>query len=174
MSDYGLERALALGACRPGVRRSSLLACLVGIVGTIVPVLPGSVLVGGAIVVWAVVEGGASAWVTAVLAVRDPRRRVRAHDPHPRAPHERCGHPNRTLVVGGLLGIAGFFVVPVVGLPLGFVLGVYLAERVRLADHAAAWPSTVTAMKGTGLSVLIGLAATVLATTVWAAVAGLT
>ncbi len=151
-----------------------LLACLVGIVGTIVPVLPGSVLVGGAIVVWAAVEGGATAWVTAVLAcailavgyvltILIPGRRMSA-----------AGIPNRTLVVGGVLGIAGFFVVPVVGLPLGFVLGVYLAERVRLADHAAAWPSTVTAMKGTGLSVLIGLAATVLATTVWAAVAGLT
>ncbi len=151
-----------------------LLACLVGIVGTILPVLPGSVLVGGAIVVWAVVEGGATAWVTAVLAcailvvgyvltILIPGRRMSA-----------AGIPTRTLVVGGVLGIAGFFVVPVVGLPLGFVLGVYLAERVRLPDHAAAWPSTVEAMKGTGLSVLIGLVSTVLATTVWAAVAGLT
>ena len=151
-----------------------LLACLVGIVGTILPVLPGSVLVGGAIVVWAVVEGGATAWVTAVLAcailvvgyvltILIPGRRMSA-----------AGIPTRTLVVGGVHGIAGFFVVPVVGLPLGFVLGVYLAERVRLPDHAAAWPSTVEAMKGTGLSVLIGLVSTVLATTVWAAVAGLT
>ena len=151
-----------------------LLACLVGIVGTILPVLPGSVLVGGAIVVWAVVEGGATAWVTAVLdcailavgyvlTILIPGRRMSA-----------AGIPTRTLVVGGVLGIAGFFVVPVVGLPLGFVLGVYLAERVRLPDHAAAWPSTVEAMKGTGLSVLIGLVSTVLATTVWAAVAGLT
>lgn len=151
-----------------------LFACLVGIVGTILPVLPGSVLVGGAIVVWAVVEGGATAWVTAllscailvvgyVLTILIPGRRMSA-----------AGIPTRTLVVGGVLGIAGFFLVPVVGLPLGFVLGVYLAERVRLPDHSAAWPSTVTAMKGTGLSVLIGLASTVLATAVWATVAGLT
>lgn len=151
-----------------------LFACLVGIVGTILPVLPGNVLVGGAIVVWAVVEGGATAWLTAllscailvvgyVLTILIPGRRMSA-----------AGIPTRTLVVGGVLGIAGFFLVPVVGLPLGFVLGVYLAERVRLPDHAAAWPSTVTAMKGTGLSVLIGLAATVLATSVWATVAVLT
>jgi len=151
-----------------------LIACAVGIVGTIVPVLPGSILVGGAIVVWAVVEGGATAWVTAVLAcavlvvghvltILIPGRRMSA-----------AGIPTRTLVAGGILGILGFFFVPVVGLPLGFVLGVYLAERVRLPDHAAAWPSTVEAMKGTGLSVLIGLVATVLATTIWAAVAALT
>lgn len=151
-----------------------LVACLVGIVGAVVPVLPGSILVGGAILVWALVEGGATAWVTAVLAcsvlvvghvltILIPGRRMSA-----------AGIPTRTLVAGGILGIVGFFVVPVVGLPLGFVLGVYLAERVRLPDHAAAWPSTVEAMKGTGLSVLIGLAATVLATSIWAGVAALT
>lgn len=151
-----------------------LIACVVGIVGTIVPVLPGSILVGGAIVLWAVVEGGATAWATAILAcavlvvghvltILIPGRRMSA-----------AGIPTRTLVAGGVLGIVGFFFVPVVGLPLGFVLGVYLAERVRLPDHAAAWPSTVEAMKGTGLSVLIGLVATVLATTLWAAVAALT
>lgn len=146
-------------------------ACVVGIVGTILPVLPGSLLIGAAIVAWAVVEGGAVAWATAAVAVLVlgagyaltlwiPGRRMSA-----------AGIPTRTLVAGGLLGIAGLFVVPVVGLPLGFVLGVYLAERVRLRTHAAAWPSTVEAMKGTGLSVLIGLAAAVLATGIWAVVA---
>lgn len=146
-------------------------ACVVGIVGTILPVLPGSLLIGGAIVLWAVVEGGAVAWTTAVAAVLVlaagyaltlwiPGRRMSA-----------AGIPTRTLVAGGLLGIVGLFVVPVVGLPLGFVLGVYLAERVRLPTHADAWPSTVEAMKGTGLSVLIGLAAAVLATGIWATVA---
>lgn len=151
-----------------------LIACLVGIAGTVVPVLPGAALVAGAVLVWALVEGGALAWgvalaccavlgIGAVLTYLVPGRRMTA-----------AGIPRRTLVVGGLMGIAGFFLVPVVGLPLGFVLGVYLAERVRLPDHAAAWPSTVEAMKGTGLSVLIGLASTVLATSIWAGAAVLT
>ncbi len=147
------------------------LCCVVGIVGTILPVLPGSLLIGGAIVVWAVVEGTAASWVAAVVAVLVllvglaltywiPGRRMSA-----------AGIPTLTIVVGAVLGIVGFFVVPVLGLPLGFVLGIYLAERVRLHTHAAAWPSTVEAMKGTGLSVLIGLIAAVTATSVWAAVA---
>lgn len=143
------------------------IACVVGIVGTVLPVLPGSLLIGGAIVVWAVVEGGALAWTVAVasvvvlavgyaLTLWIPGRRMAA-----------AGIPTRTLLAGGVLGIAGLFVVPFVGLPLGFVLGVYLAERVRLPDHSAAWPSTVEAMKGTGLSVLIGLVAAVAATGIW-------
>jgi uncharacterized protein YqgC (DUF456 family) len=151
-----------------------LLACVVGIVGTVVPVLPGAVLIGGAILVWAVVEGTGLAWgvalaccavlgVAAVLTYLIPGKRMAS-----------AGIPRRTLLIGGVLGLAGFFLVPVVGLPLGFVLGVYLAERLRLPDHAAAWPSTVEAMKGTGLSVLIGLAGALIASSLWATAAALT
>jgi len=151
-----------------------LAACVVGIAGVVVPVLPGTALIGGAILVWALVESTPTAWavalaccavlaVAAVLTYLIPGRRMAS-----------AGIPRRTLVVGGVLGLAGFFLVPVVGLPLGFVLGVYLAERLRLPDHAAAWPSTVEAMKGTGLSVLIGLAGALVATSIWAGAAALT
>ena len=46
----------------------------------------------------------------------------------------------------------GFFVVPVVGGFLGFVLGVYLAERIKLGTDAAAWPSARHALNAIGLS----------------------
>jgi uncharacterized protein YqgC (DUF456 family) len=149
-------------------------ACLVGIVGTVLPVLPGHLLVGGAIVVWAVVEGGWVAWGVAFTAVAVLAAGSLLTYLLPGRQMAAAGVPNRVILVGGLVGIVGFFVVPVVGLPLGFVLGVYLAELVRLRDHRLAWPTTVEAMKGTGLSVLIGLAAAVLATSVWAAAAVLT
>lgn len=147
------------------------IACAVGIVGTVLPLLPGALLIGGAILVWAVVEGTVTGWVAAVVALLVlalgyaltlwiPGRRMSA-----------AGIPTRTLVAGGSLGIVGLFVVPFVGLPVGFVLGVYLAERIRLADHTAAWPSTIEAMKGAGLSMLIGLVAAVTATSIWVAVA---
>jgi uncharacterized protein YqgC (DUF456 family) len=146
-------------------------ACLVGIVGTVVPVLPGDLLVGGAVLVWAVAEHSTLSWVVAAAAVvvlvlghvltfLVPGRQMSA-----------AGIPTSVLVLGGVIGIVGFFLVPVVGLPLGFVLGVYVAERIRLGSHGGAWDSTVIAMKGTGLAVLIGLAATVLATAIWATAA---
>ena len=64
------------------------------------------------------------------------------------------------------LGVVGFFVVPVVGLFLGFVLGVYLAERRRLGA-AGAWPSTKASLRAVGLSILIELVAGVLAAGTW-------
>jgi hypothetical protein len=64
--------------------------------------------------------------------------------------------------------VVGFFVIPVIGLFIGFVLGVYLAEYRRLGATAA-WPSTTHALKAVGLSILIELAAGVVATFIWIA-----
>ena len=139
---------------------------LVGLVGIVVPVLPGSLLVLASILVWAIVVSGAAGWavfaVAAVLLVVGgvvkyavPGRRLAA-----------AGVPTRTLVAGGLLGIVGFFVIPVVGLLVGFVLGVYLSEVVRVGTDLA-WPTTKAALRATGLSLLIELAAGLLAAVTW-------
>lgn len=143
------------------------LAILVGLVGVIVPVLPGLILVLAAILVWAVDVGGGTAWTvfgvaTAVLVVGTvvkyavPGRRLKS-----------SGIPASTTWFGIALGVVGFFVIPVVGLVIGFVLGVYLAEHRRVGAPAA-WPSTKEALRAVGVSILIELAAGVVAALVWA------
>ena len=138
----------------------------VGIAGIIVPVLPGTVLVLGAILVWALEIGTATAWVVLAVAAAllvggtvvkylVPGRRLKA-----------SGVPNSTLLVGGLLAFVGFFVIPVVGMFLGFVLGVYVAER-RRVGATLAWPSTRSALRAVGVSILIELVAAFLAAVVW-------
>jgi uncharacterized protein YqgC (DUF456 family) len=72
-----------------------------------------------------------------------------------------------SLVVGAALGIIGFFVIPVLGLVIGFVLGVYLAELANRRDQAVAWTSTKHAVKGVALSVGVELAGALLATVAW-------
>jgi hypothetical protein len=81
---------------------------------------------------------------------------------------KEAGVPASTQWIGAALGVVGFFVVPVVGLFLGFVLGIYLAEVRRLGVQAA-WPSTRHALGAVGLSILIELVAGVAATFVWVA-----
>jgi uncharacterized protein len=78
------------------------------------------------------------------------------------------GVPGRTLGIGAVLGVVGFFVIPIVGLVIGFVFGVYLAEWTRLGNRSAAWPSTRGALAAAGWSIVIELAAGLLATAVWA------
>jgi hypothetical protein len=143
------------------------LAIAIGLVGVLVPVLPGSLLVGAAIVVWATERGGTAAWVVAAvtLALLVAGATVKYLVPGRRL--QRAGVPNSTLLAGAALGVVGFFVVPVVGLPLGFVLGVYLAQW-RRVGHRDAWPATVHALKAVGLGIAIELSFAVLAAAVWA------
>ena len=72
-----------------------------------------------------------------------------------------------SLGAGAVLGVIGFFVIPVVGLVVGFVLGVYLAELVHRRDQRRAWASTVHAVKGAALSVGVELAGGLIATAAW-------
>ncbi|WP_151082560.1 DUF456 domain-containing protein [Nocardioides cynanchi] len=141
------------------------LLVVVGLFGIVVPVLPGTLLVLLGILVWASADGSGAAWAvfavaTACLAVGAvvkyavPGRRLRA------------AVPTSTLVVGGVGAVIGFFVIPVVGVLLGFPVGIYLAERARVGA-AGAWPSTREALRAMGLSVLIELAAAVVAVGVW-------
>jgi uncharacterized protein len=131
----------------------------VGLVGVLVPVLPGLALVWAAILVWALVEASTTGWlvlavVTVLFATGTvvkyvvPGRRLR-----------RAGVPWRSTALGVVLALVGFFVIPVVGLLLGFVVGVYVAERVRLGSPGAAQESTRQALVAAGWSVLIELTA---------------
>jgi uncharacterized protein YqgC (DUF456 family) len=143
------------------------LAIAVGLVGIVVPLLPGALLVFGAIAVWAVVEHSTASWVTlgvvaALLATTTlikylwPVRRMRRAEVGP-----------WSLLAGAVLGVIGFFAIPVLGLLLGFVVGVYAAELAHRRDQRLAWASTVHALKGVALSVGVELAGALVATAVW-------
>ena len=145
------------------------LAIAVGVMGIVVPLLPGTLLVFGAIAIWAVLENNVAGWVTlgvvvVLLGVSTlikylwPVRRMRAADVR-----------TLSLVAGAVLGIIGFFVIPVIGLVIGFVLGVYLAELANRHDQRLAWTSTKHAVKGVALSMGVELAGALLATVAWVA-----
>src|SRR5687767_3982637 len=110
------------------------LLILLGLAGVVVPVLPGLLLVWAGVLVWFLDDRDTQRMtvliaVTLVLALGTvvkylvPGRRLR-----------EAGVPWGTIALGALLGIIGFFVVPVIGLLLGFVLGVWLGEMMRLGD----------------------------------------
>lgn len=138
----------------------------IGLVGIVVPVLPGDWLILIAVVIWATEVGDSTAWtwtavsvallvVGAVIKYAVPGRRLKSQ-----------GVATSTLVVGAVLGIIGFFVIPVVGLPVGFVAGVYLMQyRSKGREHA--WPATKNTIKAVGLAILIEFVFALLATIAW-------
>ena len=169
MQEHRSRRTVAPGRMA-GVTAVTIAAgvlILVGLIGVLLPVLPGLLLVLAGIAVWALPRGDAVGWTvlgaaTAIVVIGSVAKYL--------LPGQRLrdsGVPGRTLATGAVLGVVGFFAVPIVGLFVGFVLGVYLAELARLDDRSAAWPSTRRALTAVGWSILIELAAGLLAAAVW-------
>lgn len=137
-----------------------------GLLSVVFPIFPGLLIVEAAILVWAVLTGGATAWTvfaiaTVVLVVGTVIKFT-----IPGGKMKAAGIPNSTIWLGVLLAVVGLFVIPIVGLFVGFVAGVFLAEW-RRVGKAAAWPSTKRALMAVAQSIAIEMAAGFLATAVW-------
>jgi len=135
------------------------LLVIAGLVGIVVPVLPGLLLVLSGVLLWALMEGTGLAWgifvASLLVAVAGyvlqytlPGRRMR----------ER-GVRSSTLALAVVFGIVGFFVIPVVGALVGFVLGIFVVEMGRTRDRAQAWVRTKHALVAVLHSIGIELAA---------------
>ena len=143
------------------------LLMLVGLVGIVVPILPGLLLVWLSTALWAFDHPNRWAWAVFVLcgivyAAGEvtkyllPGRRLKD-----------AGVKTSTLFLAVLLAIVGFFVIPVVGALVGFVLGVFLVELGRRRERHAAWRSTGHALKAVAMSVGIELVAGFLIVLIW-------
>lgn len=143
------------------------LMMLIGTMGIIIPVLPGLLLVWGGALVWALEQQTSTGWVvfgvaTALYAAGLafqyllPGRRLRS-----------AGVGSRTVLIALAVGAVGFFVIPVVGGPVGFIGAVYGIERLRFRDSARAWSATKHALRAVGLNIGIELATAMAIMTTW-------
>ncbi|WP_067507245.1 DUF456 domain-containing protein [Actinoplanes sp. TFC3] len=145
------------------------IAMLVGVLGVVIPVLPGLLLCWAAVLLWALLgDAGGGRWVVLALATLLALAGTLIKYLWPGKRLKNTGVPTTSLLAGGVLGVIGFFVVPVVGLVLGFVLGLFLAERVRLGPGQA-WPSTRAALGAVGLSLLVEFTAALGVAAIWVA-----
>ncbi|HEY4584294.1 MAG TPA: DUF456 domain-containing protein [Acidimicrobiia bacterium] len=142
------------------------LAILAGLFGVVLPLLPGLALEVGAILIWAAVDGDALAWGVALLCLAlgaagtvfkylVPGRRLR-----------QSGMPMRTLVIAVAAAVVGFFAIPVIGGPIGFIAAIYVAERIRVGP-AEAWPATRISLGAVAASVGIELVTGLIIAGIW-------
>ena len=143
------------------------LVLLLGLLGVLVPGVPGSWLVWAAVLWWALKDPQPIAWwvlvgatvallLSQVVRWAPPPRRLRASGATPR--------------MGGYAGVGaltGFFLFPVLGAIPGFMAGIYLGERRRLGRHAEAMAALRTAMRSGGSSVLAELFTCLLIAGAW-------
>lgn len=140
---------------------------IVGIVGIVVPVVPGLLVAVAGVLLWAYETGGSTAWtifgvcvaiylVGVVVQFLVPGRRLRSQ-----------GVTTSTLLLAVLLGVIGMFVIPVVGFVVGFVGGIFLVEQARSRDRSQAWARTRNAVVAVMTSMGIELCAGVLIAATW-------
>ena len=143
---------------------------LVGLVGVLLPVLPGLLLIGLAGLAWAATDGGGVArWTVVATMLVVLLAGTVAKYLLPARSARTTGAPRSTVLLGAVGAVVGFFVIPVVGLVIGGVGAVFLAELNRLGDATSAWRSTRVVLVGVGVGVLIELTAGLLAILVWGA-----
>lgn len=146
------------------------IAMAVGIAGTVVPFVPGLGLVAAAAFVYGVVEGfegygGVFFGIIVTLALLGSLAGVIV----PKRAAGEAGASRTSLLIGAVGAVVGFFAVPIVGLPLGGAVGIFVAELARSGDRGTAWRTTRATLKGFGLATLVQLADGLLMAAVWVA-----
>jgi uncharacterized protein YqgC (DUF456 family) len=144
------------------------LAILVGVAGTIIPVLPGSILIGLSLLAWAIWGGaGTAGWVVFGVGMAFVLAGIAASAVLTGRKLKQHSIPSRSVVIGLVAGVAGMFVIPVVGLFVGFAAGLLLSEFLRTRNFGAAAASSWAALKATGLGILVEFGLACLAASTW-------
>ncbi|MCC9067914.1 DUF456 domain-containing protein [Arthrobacter cryoconiti] len=143
------------------------LAILVGAAGVIVPVLPGSLLIATSLLAWALAIGEPVGWVVFGVGVVFVGAGMASSAVLTGRVMKERKIPGRSLIVALVVGVIGFFIVPFVGLLLGFAVGLFLSELQRHKAFKPALSSSVAALKATGLGMLAEFGFASLAAGTW-------
>ncbi len=136
-------------------------------VGTVYPVLPGSLLAIVTLLVWAWAMGSRAAWVAAIVGSLLAVVGWSASTALTGRKLKQLRVPKRSIAVAVVAGIAGMFLIPVVGLFVGFGAGLLASELVRHHDLREALRSSLETLKATGTGVVVEFLLVCVAASVW-------
>ncbi|WP_326687221.1 MULTISPECIES: DUF456 domain-containing protein [unclassified Streptomyces] len=140
---------------------------LLGLIGSVLPGVPGTLVVWASVFWWAVWDHNRAAWWLLVAATGLLLLTAAVRMFAPAQPRRRSEAGRRLLLMAGASGTVGFVLVPVLGVLPGFLAGIYGKERMRLGSHGAAVASTRTVMRGGGWRTLADLTASLLVAVGW-------
>lgn len=139
---------------------------LLGLAGIVLPILPGLALTVGAVLIWALVEASALAWVVFAICFGLGAAATVIKYLIPGRKLKESGIAMSTMLVALFGAVIGFFVIPVVGAPIGFLAAIYLIQW-RRRGRGEAWPATLRTAGAIALSIGIELAGGLLIFGVW-------
>lgn len=133
------------------------LAYCVGLAGIVVPILPGTITIVIATLIWAIVMGSTPGWIcfgiVLILGIAGMTanyfitgRSLKKHEV-----------PTWPILIALASGIVGIFVIPFLGLIIGFLLGLYVAESIRQQDWSGGLKTSWVAIKALGIGFAVEL-----------------
>ena len=140
---------------------------VVAAVGTIYPVLPGSPIAIVTLLVWALVIGSWAAWVAAIVGSLLCAVGWSASALLTGRTLKQLEVPAWSIAVAAVAGIVGMFLIPVVGIFVGFAVGLLLIEALRRGDPRHAFRSSAQILKAMGTGVLVEFLLVCVAASVW-------
>lgn len=139
----------------PLVTALFLIVLLVGLAGTILPVLPGILLMWAAVVSYGFVAGfDAIAIIAILVSTMLAAGSIAVGVMLPKQAAEAAGASSRSQWAAVLGAIVGFFVIPIIGVVVGAVAGIAIAEYLDKRDWAPAWESTKGVLSGMGIAAI--------------------
>ncbi len=136
---------------------------VIGVAGTVLPILPGLWVVWAAALAYGLFGGfGVVGWIAFALITALAAAGTASGVYLPQRRAASIGVPWWGQLVALGCAVAGFFIVPVIGAPLGFVLGILLVtlarERHFQGALAATWATLKSMLLASGLQFAVGLA----------------
>lgn len=135
------------------------LALVLGVVGVILPVLPGSLIIILGLLTWGVLVGGPLVWTAAVIGVVLAICGWSASTVLTGRALHREGIPRGPILIAVVVALVGMILLPPLGLFIGFAAGLFGAEAVRRDyDVRAAGAASLKALRAMGLGILVEFA----------------
>lgn len=136
---------------------------LAAIAGIIFPIVPGSPVALFTMIAWAWILGSSASWSTGIIAAALVLVGMSASLVLTGRTMRRERIPNGPVLFAVLCAIIGLFIIPFVGLFIGFAVGLFGAEYYRRRSAQAALKSSIEALKSMGIGILIELGCAILA-----------
>lgn len=136
---------------------------IVGLVGVVIPVLPGMLLIWLSILFFVIVSGfetisvGAFAIITLIAFVTGT-----ADFWLSLWGAQRGGASKRSLILGFIGSIIGTVILPLIGTIIGYAIGILLSEYQQHRDWQAAWKASLGGVAGWGLATAVQLGGAIL------------
>jgi uncharacterized protein YqgC (DUF456 family) len=141
----------------------------VGLAGVILPLIPGLGLIWLSAIAYGLVTGlGTAGWIVLAILTLLLAAGTAAGVLLPARGSRARGASTTVLVAGALGALVGFFIVPVVGAPLGAVAGVLLVQYRRTGGWEAAWAATKGVLLGFGQTLVVQLGIGIVMIVTWA------